>query len=320
MDIPKAGTQPRRLNEMTHAVAQDKSDATFTGAGVTTIGPQSQITSQENDNKVHYSPVVERKVEASSQVTASDEATPNNCWHSSKAQVRSNTDDPGAEAVPCKMMKRDAMAISTDRDKLERIVERLFKIITDADNTDADIEKAKSLISEYGADELAKCTGVFSIDENLFYPAITPFALACRFGKLDLVKALFVNQEQLDQTFELTNGTNGRTVLMLATMKGHANVVEQLLVWGANPQILDEANNGVNAINFAYNGYNQDLCSKIIVLLQNARRERNLPSFEDAEPDRVRYQAVGSEGYTFTFNREKLKRKFLDYLESKYGK
>lgn len=282
MDISKAGTQPPRLNEMTHAVAQDKSDATFTGASVTTIGPQSQITSQENDTKVHYSPVVERKIEATSQVTTSDEAAPNNCWHSSKAQVRSNTDDPGAEAVPCKMMKSDAVAISTDRDKLERIVERLFKIITDADNTDADIEEAKSLISEYGADELAKCTGVFSIDENLFYPAITPFALACRFGKLDLVKALFVNQEQLDQTFDIENGTNGRTALMIAVIGRHVDVVQQLLTWGANTQILDSQNNCVDYLNVAFS-YQDDADHESFFRIKNSltayRNERGLPPY-----------------------------------------
>lgn len=125
--------------------------------------------------------------------------------------------------------------------------------------TDTDTTRAKRLISMYGADYLSSCTCSFTFRYVNTYPDITPFALACRAGNLDIVRDLYVDQKQLDQTFECINGTNGRTALMLAAMNGHKRVVKQLLQWGADPQILDEAGTIVDRLNFAFNNFQRTM-------------------------------------------------------------
>lgn len=97
---------------------------------------------------------------------------------------------------------------------------------------------------------------------------------------LDLVKALYVNQEQLDQTFNVVNGTSGRTALMLAVISRHANVVEQLLRWEANTEILDGGGNCVDFINLAFSHEDNDVSFPAIKqLLTDYRQERNLPPY-----------------------------------------
>ena len=113
---------------------------------------------------------------------------------------------------------------------------------------------------------------------NKTYPSITPFALACRTGNLDIVQGLYVDQKQLNQTFKCINGTNGRTALMLAAMHGRKRVVEQLLQWGADPQILDEAGTIVDRLNFAFN--NSSTYYEIEKLLNNYREEKKLPMYK----------------------------------------
>lgn len=55
----------------------------------------------------------------------------------------------------------DATATSTTgRANPERFVDKLVKVITDPDSTDADTSEAVRLISKYGADELARCDRV----------------------------------------------------------------------------------------------------------------------------------------------------------------
>ena len=162
--------------------------------------------------------------------------------------------------------------------------------------TDTDTTHAKRLIFMYGADYLSSCTCSFTFRYVNTYPAITPFALACRAGNLDIVRDLYVDQKQLDQTFECINGTNGRTALMLAAMHGYKDVVEQLLQWGADPQILDEAGTIVDRLNFAFN--DSSTYYEIEELLNNHREKKNLPeykptsglSFARAEGDDNKFQ------------------------------
>ena len=144
--------------------------------------------------------------------------------------------------------------------------------------TDTDTTRAKRLISMYGADYLSSCTCSFTFRYVRTYPDITPFALACRAGNLDIVRELYVDQKQLNQTFECINGTNGRTALMLAAMNGHKRVVKQLLQWGADPQILDEAGTIVDRLNFAFN--NSSTYDEIENLLNNYREEKKLPIYK----------------------------------------
>ena len=140
--------------------------------------------------------------------------------------------------------------------------------------TNKDTTNAERLIFTYGAYYLSSCTCSFTFG-NRTYPDITPFALACRAGKLDIVKRLYVDPKQLNQTFECSNGINGRTALMLAVMHGHIDVVEQLLRWEADPQLIDQEGNGVDSINFVFN--NHPVSVEIDKLLTQYRREHNLP-------------------------------------------
>ena len=143
--------------------------------------------------------------------------------------------------------------------------------------TDTDTTNAKSLISNYGAYYLSTCTCSYTTVGNKTYPDITPFALACRAGNLDIVRLLYVDPKQLNQTFECIDGTNGRTALMLAVMFGRIKVVEQLLSWEADPQIRDEAGNGVDEINFAFNHNKRPVFVEIDKLLIRYREKHNLP-------------------------------------------
>ncbi|WP_196221421.1 ankyrin repeat domain-containing protein [Sansalvadorimonas verongulae] len=155
-------------------------------------------------------------------------------------------------------------------------LEDLRKTIGEA-FSDSDTSAAKSLIYKYGAQELSETTCPFSFSYKT-YPNITPFALACRSGNLEIVKELYVDPKQLDQAFDCQNGTNGRTALMLAVMHGHKGVVKQLLEWGANPQIVDEDGHGVDIINFAFNS--GTVLDSIEKLLKQHRKKNDLPQFE----------------------------------------
>lgn len=147
--------------------------------------------------------------------------------------------------------------------------------------------EAKRLIGKYGAQALAESTCPYSFSD-LTYPNITPFALACRFGNLEIAKELYVDPKQLDQAFDCQNGTDGRTALMLAAMHGHKGVVKQLLEWGANPQIVDKANHSVDVINFAFNS--GDVLDEIEELLKQHRNNNNLPQFEQEADVAIYYR------------------------------
>ncbi|WP_257287138.1 ankyrin repeat domain-containing protein [Endozoicomonas sp. SESOKO2] len=280
MDISKTGTQPLCYGDMTTVVTRDKKVSAFMSDIAAKTGLPRQTTLQESYPQDSAPFIVDRNISAYAQ---SDEAAQRDSRDSLNAQKRPLADGSDTVSQLCKIMKSDAMAISGGRVSFERFAESLAKVITDPDSTDADTSEAVRLVSEYGADELAKYTVPFSfhINTTRSYPAITHFALACRFGKLDLVKALYVNQEQLNQTFDIENGTNGRTALMLAVIHGHANVVEQLLTWGANVLILDEDNNCVDRLNLGFNANNPGLCIKIRDLLIDYRNERGLPPFKE---------------------------------------
>lgn len=73
---------------------------------------------------------------------------------------------------------------------------------------------------------------------------------------------------------------NGRTALMLAVMYGRKNVVEQLLRWEADPQILDEAGHSVDVINFVFN--KAPMYAELDKLLTQYRKEHNLPEYKSA--------------------------------------
>ncbi|WP_422139238.1 ankyrin repeat domain-containing protein [Endozoicomonas sp. ALC020] len=272
--------QQPRLIDVNVSMTLDESGAIFLGVTVAIIGPQSQMISQEY-NQASATPIADRIIDVPSLAYDAHRSDGENNF---EAQRRPSHDDPDTESQPRKTTKSDAMATSTGREKLEEFVDRLVWVITNADSTDADIAEAKRLISEYGADEISKCTRSFHVINNLYYSAITPFALACRFGKLDLVKALYVNQEQLDQTFEVVNGTNGRTALMLAVIGRYPNVVEQLLTWEANTQILDGAGHCVDVLNSAFSHKDNGASfSEIKKLLTDYRNERNLPPFRESD-------------------------------------
>ncbi|WP_422472911.1 ankyrin repeat domain-containing protein [Endozoicomonas sp. ALB032] len=280
MDIPMTCIQQPLHIDVKVSITLDENGAIFLGVGVKITEPQSQMISQ-GYNQASATPLADRNIDLSSKAYDADRS---DCGNNFKAQKRPSPNDPDTESQPCKTMKSVAMATSASRDKLEHFVDRLVWVITNADSTDADIAEAKRLISEYGADEISKCTRSFPVIKNLYYSAITPFALACRFGKLDLVKALYVNQEQLEQTFEVVNGTNGRTALMLAVIGRHPNVVEQLLTWEANTQILDGAGHCVDFLNSAFSHKDNGASfSAIKKLLTDYRNERNLPPYR--EPD-----------------------------------
>ncbi len=143
--------------------------------------------------------------------------------------------------------------------------------------SDNDTSTAKRLLSIYGVKSLSECTCPF-IFQDITYPDISPFALACRTGNLDIVRALYIDQKQLDQGFDAIGGTNGRTPLMLATMKGHVEVVRQLLEWGADPQVVDSVDACVEEINYAFN--RGIICTEIDDLLKIHREKNGLPKFK----------------------------------------
>ena len=157
--------------------------------------------------------------------------------------------------------------------------DKMMSMLADA-FIDTDTTRAERLIFTYGAYHLSSCTCSYTIVGNKRYPDITPFALACRAGNLDIVKRLYVDPKQLNQTFECIDGTNGRTALMLAVMYGRISVVEQLLRWEADPQIRDEAGASVDEINFAFNHNKRPVRVEIDKLLIRYREEHNLPQFK----------------------------------------
>lgn len=140
--------------------------------------------------------------------------------------------------------------------------------------SDSDTSAATALLTTYGAELLSKCKCPFRFS-NKFYPGITPFALACRSGNLDIVQSLFIDTWQLNQSFECINGINGRTPLMLAAMYGHVDTVRQLLEWKADPQIVDQIGDTVDHISYKFT--NLFVASQIECLLQKYREENGLP-------------------------------------------
>ena len=132
------------------------------------------------------------------------------------------------------------------------------------------------MISTYGVELLSKCKCPFRFSDKL-YPGISPFALACRSGNLDIVKSLFLDTWQLNQSFDCINGTNGRTPLMLAAMFGHVDVVRQLLEWKADPQIVDQEGASVDHILCACNSI--PVAREIKFLLKKYREENGLPQY-----------------------------------------
>lgn len=140
--------------------------------------------------------------------------------------------------------------------------------------SDSDTSAATMLLTTYGAELLSKCKCPFRFSNKL-YPGITPFALSCRSGNLDIVKSLFIDTWQLNQSFDCVNGINGRTPLMLAAMYGHVDVVRQLLEWKADPQIVDQI--GDTADHISYKFTNLFVASQIECLLKKYREDNGLP-------------------------------------------
>ncbi len=169
--------------------------------------------------------------------------------------------------------------------------EDLNRKITDALTSDR-IDEAKELIAQHTSQWLStyKCRFKFYDKE---YPRISPFALACRTGHLAIVQELYIRPEQLNESIECENGTNGRTPLMLAIMKGHTDVVEQLLKWGADPQVQDSDKFCAEEINFSFNFCNSG--DKIKVLLKNHRKKNKLPEYVN-QYDAVMFSNEGSGG------------------------
>ena len=147
----------------------------------------------------------------------------------------------------------------------------------------SDTSAATGLISTYGAELLSKCKCPYRF-RNYFYPGIPPFALACKSGTLDIVKSLFLDSWQLNQSFDCINGVSGRTPLMLAAMHGHVDVIRQLLEWKADPQIVDQIGASVDHISCAFNSIS--VARQIECLLRKYREENGLPqhsSIDDLE-------------------------------------
>ena len=138
----------------------------------------------------------------------------------------------------------------------------------------SDTSAATELISNYGAELLSKCKCPYRFCDFL-YPEITPFALACKSGNLDIVKSLFIDSWQLNQQFDCINGVSGRTPLMLAAMHGHIDVIRQLLEWKADPQIVDQIGATVDHICCAFNSIS--VARQIECLLRTYREENGLP-------------------------------------------
>ncbi|WP_257294237.1 ankyrin repeat domain-containing protein [Endozoicomonas sp. YOMI1] len=218
---------------------QTISDVRFADSSVATTNTLPQITTQER-----YAPIspADRIAGLSCQVINPDDSVSISGRNASESLKRSFNNDPGYESALCKLMKSESFTIPADRISQDDFIKTLLTAITDIDTSNA-----KRLISEYGATELSKYRCSFAF-EGTTYPDITPFALACSLGKLDLVKELYVNQEQLNQTFDTTNDCTGQTSLMLARVNGHLEVVGQLLKWGAKPQSLDKNGDVVDVI------------------------------------------------------------------------
>ena len=140
--------------------------------------------------------------------------------------------------------------------------------------SDIDTSAAKELLTTYGAELLSKCKCPFRFSDK-FYPGITPIALACRSGNLDIVKSLFIDTWQLNESFDCINGINGRTPLMLAAMFGHVDIVRQLLEWKADPQMVDQLGDAVDHISYKFT--NLYVASQIECLLQKYREDNGLP-------------------------------------------
>ncbi|WP_257285886.1 ankyrin repeat domain-containing protein, partial [Endozoicomonas sp. SESOKO1] len=244
--------------------------ARFADSSVATTSTLPQITTPER-----YAPIspADRIAGASCQVINPDDAVSITGRNASESLKRSFNNDPGYESTLCKLMKNESFAIPADSTNQDDFIKTLVTAITDIDTSNA-----KRLIFEYGAAELSRYRCSFS-SKDTTYPDITPFALACRLGKLDLVEGLYVNQEQLNQTFDNSSGGAGRTSLMLAVMSGDVDVVEQLLKWGANPQIPDKAGHVVDIINVSFN--RGDTRNKIRNLLIEHREELGLEPFEE---------------------------------------
>ncbi|WP_257281269.1 ankyrin repeat domain-containing protein [Endozoicomonas sp. ISHI1] len=320
MDISKAGIQPFNYdgltaNEVTTKVTHDK-DGKLSSINVfARLELPLRINLRKSDTQDSATPIVDRNIQAYSQASTSNEAAQSDSSDSFKTQKKPFTDDSEAESQQRNIMKREAMAISTGDANPERFAESLVKVITDPDSTDPDTSEAVRLIAEYGADELARLTIPFSfhMKTTRSFPAITLFALACRFGKLDLVKALYVNQEQLNQTFDMENGTNGNTAIMLAVIHGHANVVKYLLDLGADPLILNEDNRFAEHLNSAHNAGRPDSYIEIRELLADYRKERNLPPLE--EPAMSGYYIEGTEKRVISVNIPEFFSEHPEFLE-----
>ena len=142
--------------------------------------------------------------------------------------------------------------------------------------SDSDTSAATRMISIYGVELLSKCKCPIRFSDKL-YLGISPFALACRSGNLDIVKSLFIDTWQLNQSFDCINGINGRTSLMLAAMFGHVDVVRQLLEWKADPQIVDQEGASVDHILSTCNSIS--VAREIKFLLKKYREENGLPQY-----------------------------------------
>ncbi|WBA81586.1 ankyrin repeat domain-containing protein [Endozoicomonas sp. GU-1] len=200
--------------------------------------------------------------------------------NASESLKRPFSKDSGYESTLCKLMKSDLITPSADRTSPDIFIKTLLTAITDTDTSNA-----KRLLSEHGATELSGYRCSFSF-EGTTYLDITPFALACRLGKLDLVKELYAKPEQLNQKFDTTNEGIGQTPLMLAALSGNFELIRQLLKWGAELQTLDKDGNVVDVIGKVLNL--GDIREKTRNLIIEHYIENDLISREDS-PIRIGY-------------------------------
>lgn len=226
--------------------------------------------------------------------------------NASESLKRPFINDSDDESTLCELMKRESINSSADRTEQGSSIKTLLTAITDTDTSNA-----KRLISEHGATKLSGCRCSFSF-EGTTYLDITPFALACRLGKLDLVKELYVNPEQLNQTFDTTNEGVGQTSLMLTTVSGNFDLIRQLLMWGAEPQSLDKDGNVVDEMGEVLN--QGDTREKIRNLVIEYYKENDLISCKDS-PIRLGYNEFTDEDGIGCMNNEE-----FAYLNPDYNK
>lgn len=253
------------------------SDKQLTPSALGDLSSETQVDKQEKKSPTH------------SLMKCSDIVSENS-GNAGELRKKRLNNEPGDELLSRKIAKIDVSSTS------EKIAEHPCVPFTQANDPNQNIDEnmmgkafadndpssAKNLISVYGAKKLSESRCKFSFSDKT-YPDITPFALACRSGNLEIVERLYFDQKQLNEAFDCENGTNGRTPLMIATMHGHVEVVKQLLEWGANSQAEDFEGMQVSYMNMYFNEGDKE--AQIEQLLKEHRKKNDLPQYDmDNDP------------------------------------